>query len=108
MLQANRQLSRKLEDFAKRNLRLSQQLDEQTTCKVCYGQAITALLLPCLHLELCRPCALRLEGSVCPFCKVIRLQDWDPLLCFFVRCRSDSTLKIVECHVCRARCVGFS
>lgn len=43
------------------------QLESNRLCKICYGNDIEIVLIPCGHLVLCRECALHIE--TCPLCR---------------------------------------
>ncbi len=45
----------------------NREVHEQLTCRVCYDNDVSILLIPCQHLCLCKECAARLDK--CPLCR---------------------------------------
>lgn len=43
--------------------------DDGDLCRVCFGETIDVVLLPCGHLCICSGCAAKLRDRLCPICR---------------------------------------
>lgn len=49
--------------------RISETLDDEYKCIICYQVAKNIIFKPCLHLAVCTICFDKLEKKDCPVCK---------------------------------------
>lgn len=61
---------RKMEKLFK----ISETLEDEYKCIICYSVAKNVIFKPCLHLAICTICYEKLERKKCPVCKT-KIED---------------------------------
>ena len=59
-----------VDDIHARTFKENRELREQRTCRSCWTNDVSILLLPCRHLCLCKECEARLDA--CPLCHCLK------------------------------------